>query len=230
MTSRTTSTRPARILRWIPLTALLAFFLGISSGWSAETETKTSKPSKKTLSKVELSPRVGYIHQGKFRLQYTPKGPDADPINTAPGMIVDDRHGLLVNFGIKRGGSGYVFDLTPYFSLSDCEKLGVIGGLGAYFGTAYRWVFGHWVVSAGLGPKLGMIFSDKIVYGTELFFRLPLSGAWYPSLSKNWAVVYEISILYGATGIKAPSLPQPIDRFKFGHHWALDSTIGFEWP
>ncbi len=215
-------------LAWITLVSMIVCMLCFSSGYAAET--KENHPRKKKLSKIELSPRIGYLYQGKYRLQYTPKGPGTDPVNTAPGLIVDDRHGWLLNFGIKRGGSGYIFDFTPYFSLSHCDELSVIAGLGAYFGTAYRWVFGHWVISAGLGPKLGVILSDKILYGGELFFRLPLSGTWYPSLSKNWAVVYEISILYGATGIKAPNLPQPIDSFKFGHHWALDSTIGIEWP
>jgi hypothetical protein len=127
---------------------------------------------------------------------------------------VDPRNGFIAKLHFDFGGDGFAIELAPIFeiqaggievktaTLSGLEKGGSFQAVGGQLSVVYRFKAGYFFPSLGLSFHGTYLMGDRILYGTELYGRLPVGFSIY--MGKHIALVFEVGLMYGVTGIRTP--------------------------
>jgi hypothetical protein len=158
------------------------------------------------------------------------------------------RSSLAAKLHLDLGGDGLAVEIAPLYTW-ECGggRFGNFHSVGAELALAWRFRLGSFYPGVGLGFHGTYIMGDDISLGAELYGRLPIGFTWY--FSEYAALVVEVGLMYGGTGIRAkeivvdttpgpggPQSPQQAannafaTNVSFGTGFAIDTVLGVRFP
>ncbi|MDD5306801.1 MAG: hypothetical protein PHU25_05715 [Deltaproteobacteria bacterium] len=161
---------------------------------------------------------------------------------------VEPRSSVVVKAHLDLGGDGLALELAPLYSWEwGSGTFGNFNALGAELTFAWRFRVGSFYPGLGLGLHCAYIMGDDISSGAECYGRLPVGFTWY--FAEYAALVFEVGLMYGGTGIRARKLvvdvvPSPsgqesaqqaandalASNVSFGTGFAVDVMLGLRFP
>ncbi|MDD5306368.1 MAG: hypothetical protein PHU25_03525 [Deltaproteobacteria bacterium] len=158
------------------------------------------------------------------------------------------RSSVLAKLHLDLGGDGLAVEIAPLYSWeSGGGRFGNFNSVGAELTLAWRFKLGSFYPGLGVGFHGTYIMGDDIALGAECYGRLPVGFTWY--FSEYAALVLEVGLMYGGTGIRAKDIVVDVgaaaagnetkeqaannalaSNIAFGAGFAVDAVLGIRFP